>query len=227
MSDLVGLRIVRAEVSIPPTGAWFGTALLDSTSLPAVGPTVLTIGDLSLVGAVVRAYHDDAYPTGALASVVLRGGAGWRLPVPQAGSYAGSAVRLSTVLADLARMAGETISQPSDVAIGQALTWQAHTRAAPVHLEDVLADLVWRGYLRTWRVDPPTGVTRFDDWPSRGQADGRGRITSRALARGRRTVGLDVQVAAFLPGASLEGATIRRTVLYEVAQSLTAEVYEQ
>jgi hypothetical protein len=53
----------------------------------------------------------------------------------------------------------------------------------------------------------------------------RGRIVDRAGSRGRRTVGLDVQVAAFLPGATLEGLTITRTVLQEDAGKLAAEVY--
>jgi hypothetical protein len=90
----------------------------------------------------------------------------------------------------------------------------------------VLHDLVIRGYLPTWRVDP-AGVTRFDAWPSLGAADGRGRITERARARGRRSVGLDVQVRAFLPGATLEGLAIKRSIIHEHAGELRAEVYDQ
>lgn len=225
MSTLGNLRVLRAEVHVPPAGAWYGTLVLDSSTLPALGATTLTIGDLQLVGAIVRTDFDD-HVRGALPMAVVRGGAGWRLPAPRAGTYASSGgVRLRTVLRDLAAASGEGYVEPTDVSLGTAYTWQAHAPAAPVHLEDVLADLVWRGYLPTWRVDPSTGVTRFDAWPARGASDGRGRVTGRNLARGRRSVGLDVQVAAFLPGATLEGAAIRRLVIHESAAELRAEVY--
>lgn len=227
MSTLGTLRALRLDVHIPPSGAWLATVHLDTSTLPAVGPTVLTIGDLQLVGAVIRADFDD-HPGGALAGAVARGGAGWRLPVTRAGGYGSSGgVRLATVLRDLAAMAGELYVEPPDANLGTGYAWQAHDPLAPVHGEDVLADLVTRGYLPTWRVEPFTGRTRFDAWPSIGAADGRGRVLARSTSRGRRTVGLDVQVAPFLPGATIEGTSIRRTILRESAGKLRAEVYEQ
>ena len=95
------------------------------------------------------------------------------------------------------------------------------------HASDVLADLVRRGFLPTWRVEPFSGRTVWSAWPALTFADGKGRITSRARDRGRRTVGLDVQVAAFLPGATLEGVAIARTLLHAEAEDLRAEVYDR
>ena len=92
---------------------------------------------------------------------------------------------------------------------------------------DVLADLMTRGAIPTWRVDPATGRTRFDTWPSIGAADSAGRVMSRNLARGRRHVGIDVRVAAFLPGSTLEGVATRRLIVAETARKLTAEVYSK
>ena len=226
MSTLGAFRILVADVQIPPSGAWFGTVSLDSSTLPALGPTVLTIGDLQLVGSIIRADWDDA-PNGGRPIATVRGGAGWRLPVKRAGSYASSGVKLSTVLADLSRMTGEAVAPlAADLSLGESFSWPAHAPLAPVHGDDVLADLVTRGYLATWRIAPFTGRTEWTAWPAIGAADGRGRITDRARDRGRRTVGLDVQVAAFLPGATLEGLAIARTLVHASASELQAEVYE-
>lgn len=224
MSTLGNLSVLTLEVNIPPSGGWFGVVRLDASALPALGKTTLTIGDLALVGSIILADWDD-HPGGGRVVVRVRGGAGWRLPVARAGTYGGGSVRLSTVLADLAKMAGEDIVQPAELSLGADLLWQAHRPGAPVSCGSVLHDLVWRGFLSTWRVDP-TGPTRFDAWPARGAADGRGRIVDRAGSRGRRTVGLDVSVAAFLPGATLEGVPIARTFLSETASKLTADVFE-
>lgn len=226
MSTLGGVNILRQDTTVPPSGAWFGTFALDSSALPLVGPTILSVGDLQLVGSIIRTDFDD-HPGGALVTATARGGAGWRLPVTRAGSYGGGGVKLSTVLQDLATMTGEPYVMPVDTSLGIAYSWQAHSPVAPVHCDHVLADLIARGYLPTWRVEPFTGRTRFDAWPVLLPADGRGRVTGRSGSRGKRTVGLDVVVAAFLPGAFLEGVQIARTVIRETASSLTVEVYEQ
>lgn len=224
MSTLAGLPIIRANVSIPPSGAWVGTFALNASKLPALGRAVLAIGDLQLVGAIIRTDFDD-HPGGGLVTATARGGAGWRLQTAREGVYASeSGVRLSTVLQDVARLAGETYAAPADTSLGVGYRWEKSEPLTPVHYESVLHDLVARGYVPTWRA-APSGETRFDAWPSIGAADGRGRITDRHGARDRRTVGLDVQVAAFLPGATLEGAVIQRTILRETADSLEALVY--
>jgi hypothetical protein len=233
VSTLGTARILVADVQVPPSGAWFATVSLDSSTLPVLGATVLTIGDLQLPGSIIRADWDDA-PNGGRPIATVRGGAGWRLPIldkagkPIAGSYASaSGVKLSTVLADLARLTGETVAPlAADLSLGVSFSWPAHAPLAPFHGEDVLADLVARGFLSTWRIAPFTGRTEWTAWPALGAADGRGRITDRARDRGRRTVGLDVAVAAFLPGATLEGVTIARTLIHASASELHAEVYE-
>lgn len=233
MSSLGTFRTLSTDAHIPPSGAWLATCVLDSSTLPPLGPTVLVVGDLQLVGQVIRRDFDD-HPGGARVVATVRGAAGWRLPVAHKGRYGGAgvhgdggAVKLSTVLQDLATMAGEGYVAPADVELGEEYAWEAHAPLAPVHGADVLADLVWRGYLPTWRVDPFSGLTRFDAWPALGAADGRGRIVGRAGSRGRRTVGLDVVVAALLPGATLEGVTIARTIIHETASDLRAEVYDR
>ena len=232
-NTLGGRRVLTADVQVPSSGAWWGTVTLDASSLPPLGATVLTIGDLVLAGAVVRSDWDDAV-NGGRPIATVRGGAGWGRPLVDRngdaieGSYSSAGgVKISTVLQDLAKMTGETIGPiAADVSIGRWFSWPKHRPLAPVHGDHVLADLVARGYLPTWRIEPSTGRTLFTDWPSIGFADGRGRIVDRARDRGRRTVGLDVQVAAFVPGATLEGIAIRRLILRASASELSAQVYD-
>lgn len=227
MSTLGAARVLVADVMIPPSGAWWGTVSLDASSLPPLGRTSLTIGDLVLVGSVVRVDWDDQV-NGGRPIATVRGGEGWGRPVTRAGSYSSSGgVKLSTVIQDLATMTGEPCGALVDVSLGQSFAWPAHAPFAPFHASDVLADLVRRRFLPTWRVEPFSGRTVWSAWPTLTFADGKGRITSRARDRGRRTVGLDVQVAAFLPGATLEGVAIARTLLHAEAEDLRAEVYDR
>jgi hypothetical protein len=70
-----------------------------------------------------------------------------------------------------------------------------------------------------------SGRTAFSVWPSIGPADGIARVLARKLAVGQRMLGLDTRAAALLPGATIEGALIRRTILIDKPDGLTAEVW--
>lgn len=224
MSTLAGLPVLRAEVMVPAAGAWWGVFVLDATVLPNVGRARFVLHDLELEGGIIRRDWDD-HPGGGRVVAVARGGPGWDNEVTRKGLYEGDNVKLSTVLRDLAGMAGEAYSAPPDVALGSALAWQASSATAPVCCVDVLHELIARGFLATWRVEPFSGQTVFAPWPSLGAADARGRVVARAGHRGRRTVGLDTMIAAFLPGAVLEGVPIVRTVYKVTAREVRADVY--
>jgi hypothetical protein len=154
--------------------------------------------------------------------VLLEGGAGWGISLPRLGQYGGGPLRLSVVLRDLAGLVGELYDPPVDVLLPDSWGWPAGARGWTV-----LADLVARGAIPTWRVDPATGHTRFDPWPTTGAADATGRVMRRNLTIGRRTVGLDSRVAAWLPGATVEGVTIRRLMLRQTGSKLEIDVYER
>ena len=226
MSTLGTQRILEVHsLLVPPSGGWIADVALDSTALPPLGSTALTIGDLQLVGAVTAAGYDDHPVGGARPRVIVEGGAGWGLVLARGGAYeAPEGVRLSTVLGDLAALVGEPYDAPDDVLLTPGYGWAIPTAHWPVTGRAVLADLVARGAVPTWRV-APSGRTRFDGWPSSGAADGAVRVTSRNLARARRHVACDQRVAALLPGATLEGVTIRRLLVRETASAITAEVY--
>lgn len=228
MSTLGGERVLEVHLlQVPHDGGWYLDVSLDSTTLPDVGAsTMFTVGDLSLVGTVTSAAFDDHAGAGARPRVMVEGGAGWSKKLARQGGYASAGgTRLSTVLRDLADLAKEPYDAPAvDAVLPAGYGWPASTPAEPITGRHVLADLVKRGAIPTWRV-APTGRTRFDAWSASGAADDSGRVTDRNLARGRRTVGLDTRVTAFLPGGTLEGVTISRLRLTETGSQLTALVY--
>lgn len=226
MSTLDSLRVLRIHsLVIPPAGGWTADIWLDATLLPALGTATLTVGDLVLPGTVVQSDMDDHPTGGARPRVTLHGGAGWRRPLARAGLYqSASGVRLLTVLRDLADLVGEAYTAPADFELPKEYRWPASTSREPVTGAHVLADLMRRGAIPTWRVEPGTGKTRFDAWPSIGAADASGRVMPRNLARGRRPVALDERVQAFLPGSTLEGVATRRLLIREDASKLIAEV---
>lgn len=218
MSLLSGRRVTDLELTIPPAGGWLGTGHLDSGAALATGPATLVLGDLSMIGTVLRGGVDSPDRP----AFVVAGGAGWStLLQGPGGAYASpSGVRLRTVLADLARAAGEAYDVPADVSIGAAYGWDAGT---PV--DAVLAELVTRGALGPWRAQP-NGRTSFAPWPALPAADTHGHVVDRRLARGLREVALTTSVAAWLPGATVQGVTIARTTLNETQDELRALVWD-
>jgi hypothetical protein len=223
MSTLRGQRLARVELHVPSAGNWIAHVTLEVGGIPAPGPAELKVADLTLQGSVLadrRGLDGPDQPT-----CVVMGGAGWRSLLIQQGEYSSPAgVRLSTVLQDLAGLAGEPYDAPSDVLLGSAYGWSAATASAPRRARGVLDDLIARGAIPMWRVQP-NGRTSFAAWPVAGAADVAGRITARQLAVGVRYIGLDTRAAAFLPGATLEGSPIRRVIFLDTAGSLTAEVW--
>lgn len=230
MSTLDAARVLRIRsLAIPPAGGWQCDLDLDATAVPALGAATLTVGDLVLPGTVTAAGAEDNPTGGARIRVTAEGGAGWSRPLARAGRYeAPGGVQLLTVLRDLAELAGEPYTAPPDVLLPAVYRWPASTPREPMTGAHVLADLMRRGAIPTWRVEPGTGRTRFDAWPAQGAADSSGRVVRRSLSdRGRRTVGLDTRVQAFLPGGTLEGAPIRRLLIVEDSSKLAGEVYSQ
>lgn len=212
------------ECHIPPAGGFYADMSLETGALPAIGARLtLAMGDLSLVGTVTS----SAYDLPDQPRVLLLGGAGWSTPTAAASFQSAGGVRLSTVLRTLAMGAGnEPYDAPPEAIVGQAFGWPGSTPTEPVDARAVLAHLVRRKTLTTWRV-APNGRTRFDAWPKLGAADTFGRIKGRNLSVGARRVALDTHAAAFLPGATLEGVTIRRVIFREKPGELRCEAYDR
>lgn len=223
MSTLAGRRATRLEVYYPPSGGWLADVTLERGEVVPPGQATLVIADLPLVGTVLpsRGGLDAADQPRA----VVAGGAGWRAFLTIEGRYASPVgVRLTTVLRDLAAIAREPYDVPAEVLLPKAYGWSQSSAQQPRRARAVLADLVARGAIPTWRVTP-NGRTRFDAWPA-GVADGVGRVLKRNLEAGVRYVGLDTRAAACLPGATLEGAIIKRVIFRDDGKALSVEAWD-
>ena len=151
MSTLAGHRVSSAVVRLPRHGVWAATVHLVG-AVQLAGAVSLTIEDLTLAGSVVRGGPDAAAST---ASYTITGGAGgWRKPIPSKPYRNDLGVKLSTVLSDAARDAGERLELGADRTVGPAYV----RRAGPAW--DALALLA-----SSWWVDVD-GVTQVRPRPA-------------------------------------------------------------
>lgn len=230
MATLGGRRVTDLQGTIGPAGGWLVSGHLDSGDPPAAGAATLTMGDLQLPGVILPGRGGLDAP--AFPAFVLAGGYGWRTALPAPGGDYGSkaGVRLTMVLRDLAAIAKESYLAPTEVSLGPSYGWDASTPERPLDVADVLADLVARRALPRWRVAvgardvAPNGTTVFAPWPALGPADAFGVVSNRKLERGVREVALSTSVAAWLPGATVQGTTIARVTFMERNSELRARV---
>lgn len=144
-----GSRIVSGSVMVPNYGAWVADLKFADAS-PLTGPIALTIGDLTLKGAIVRT---DTF-AGLREARLVGGAGGWRQQIPVQAYQNPSGVPLATVLGDAAMAVGETLSLGANPNVGTAWTREA----AP-------AERQLRQLTSLWWIDP-AGVTQVRDRPA-------------------------------------------------------------
>lgn len=224
MSTIGGQRISTHSLTFPEWGQWRLDAVLEGGALPS-GVVSCTIVDLDLTGTVESAGYDAPDRP----HVVVVGGLGWDAeiptpPNPRLSFQSDAGVRLSSVLAALARGAGETVEQPDDVTIGLHYACVSSHSGGPVRYRDALEELVTAGNVEGWRVDPD-GTTHF---AAREGVEVTARHTE---LRRRADVGLVVygvdDVTAFLPGNLIDGVPIARLVVRETPSDLTIEAWSE
>jgi len=222
MSNLGGALVDSIVCHVPPSGAWWATVVL-STGIdpPVVGSaTTLAIGDLTLAGGIIRSGMEA--PSSPRAVVV--GGPGWWRPLEKAASWQSDAgVKLSTVLDALMKATGESLTKPEEARPFVAYGWPAGGAYAPSTGAMVLGDLVTRGALSSWHVEPAGGAV-CEAWPSIGEPKDV-RVMERRLDVGMRVVGLDTRVKAYLPGSTIEGVPVRRAYFRETAGKLQGDLW--
>lgn len=220
MSTLGASRVATVDLDVPMFTGWYADVVLETGALPAVGSRLtLTVADLPLLGTVLRSGFDLVDQPHA----VVVGGAGWDLPLDGRAYQSDAGVRLATVLRDLAKDTRETYAAlPADRSIGRNCIRQGSTAAAPQPGRAMLLTLWRHGLLPPWWVRGD-GLTVFGPRPT-GAATGRADITKRDSSVSLKMVGVD-SPAGFLPGLTIEGATIRRLVVKESAGSLMANVW--
>lgn len=209
-----------ASVLWPALGSIRADVVLVSGSAPPVGAAAtLTLVDLDVVGTVETSSLDAPDRP----RVIVRTGLGWDRAIGKAISYeSNGGVRLSTVLRDLARIAGEKIVEPADLIIGVAWGCDAACGSRSLRVRDALAALTRSGYLSPWRADPD-GVTRFGSRVG-VPVTARATVMRRDAAAGLTVVGLD-SPAAFAPGGSVEDVAFSRVVLRDAAGKLEGDLY--
>lgn len=103
-------RVTEAEIVLPRWGIWSATVELDRGDSTLAGAVVLTFGALTLKGTIRRG---GAY-VGSGRYRIYGGADGWSLTIPET-SYRPPLARLSTVIADAARLVGETVVLEANV----------------------------------------------------------------------------------------------------------------
>lgn len=216
MADVNGQLAESVRLVVPRYGSWRAEVILSSGGAPT-GPVTLTVGGTSFAGTVFEGGDDTADRP----SLTIVSGIGWEQPLTAPLSYqTDTGVLLSTVLADLSALAGETIVQPPDTTLG------SHFEAIPesrcTRLRDVLDGLRRSGKLGRWWIDPD-GSTRFG---IRTGVEATARATNLRTnaSLGLRIVGIDTP-EPFLPGNTIDGAVIDRLVVIDEPGEEVAELW--
>lgn len=105
-ATLDGHRVTGADLVIPYFGAWWGSVDLDGeTAAEFEGEVSLAVGGLTLIGEIRRGGEFQGQPRWR-----VDGAPGWGKDLPARGYQSDTGVKLSWVLTDAAREAGETIA---------------------------------------------------------------------------------------------------------------------
>lgn len=193
-STLNGERTVSGSLYIPAYGAWVADIAL-ALAVTVVSPVTLTVGNLELVGSIVRA---GAY-AGSRSYRLVGGAGGWRKNLTARSYVRASGIDASMVLGDLATETGETIADAPTTALGTSYV----RFAGP-------ASRTLSALTPAWYIDAK-GVTRIG---ARMPTIIKSEFTPTARHGGAGTVEVATEdPASWLPGASfssplLNGATL-------------------
>jgi hypothetical protein len=157
-----GNLILGATVTLQYEGAWFADLELDipSDQDPPTGPLAFTIEDVEFRGTVQPARSGE---WGGRTNARVVGGAGGLSTDLEARNYAGGVIRVRTVVADILRDSGETLSSESDQQLldTQIDGWHRAQGAGHAALTQLTAQ-----YGATWRVlRDGTVWIGTDGWP--------------------------------------------------------------
>ena len=139
-----GARVSACSITMPYYGAWVADVDVVG-SAEIASPVSLVVGDLTLVGTVVR----QAGFTGDRKARIVGGGGGWGNTIPSRSYSHVIGVKASTIVGDAAREAGESIVLENDRTLG--LLYAREEAPAERALNLVVGN--------EWWIDP-AGVTQ-------------------------------------------------------------------
>lgn len=205
--DLNGKRITEAHITIPWIGLWFAHVSTETAQdLPTVA--TLQIAGLSLTGYVYRGKSYAARTT----ALIVAGKGGWK-KIAEPKSYQNPAgVRLSVVLADLAREVGEDLPQASaDPSLG--LFWVRERAAAERTLNRVAS---------TWYANPNGSISIRDR--DAGMVSSKFELMHFHPDTGAVSVATETP-ADWVPGKSFSGPTIALSTIGSVTHTLSGGTF--
>ena len=195
-ASLSGLPIVAATVVFPWAGVWHADIRLDRAIGPSAGPQILTLSDLVMPCAVVRAIDF----TGARGVRVVGGTGGWRTFVPPLQYQSPTGVPVALVASDAAALVLEVppVIGPT-VAPTTGPTFVRQGGAASLVLQSLFADGWWMNFLGVVQVTPrlPTPIVAPFDLLDANGARGIYRVASQG----------DI-LTPWVPGAKFLGPTM-------------------
>ena len=206
-ATLAGNRCLAVSVHVPAWGLAFAEVELDQ-EVDLTGAVELVVADMTFRGAILS----GGPWIGRSRYRVVAGAGGWGRDLPAKEYRTDLGVKLSTVLGDAAREAGETIEGVAATSVGQAYERLAGPASQCLQL---LAPQAW--YVGT------DGVTRLGSRPQVAYAGtaSRGKVD---LAAGRVELMADA-IADIVPGVVVEGVEAV-DVVHELRESkLRTTVY--
>lgn len=191
VSTLNGQRATSARVQIPAWGCWYADVTLDGDHTLS-GAATLKIADLTLTGTILT----GGPVKGRSTYKIVAGAGGWGESIA-AEKYADDAgVKLSKVVGDAARAAGETVG-----------TLSSTTRIGPhwTRPADAAAWTLNRLAPKGWYVDE-AGVTQIGARAASTLPSNVTRVQQVDLARGVAVLASE-SIAGILPGVVVDGLT--------------------
>lgn len=132
IATLAGQNLLRLDLVIPPSGLWTADAQLEGTDAPALGPTSITIGNVTRSGTVVA----TGAPYGQPRCRVVAGSGG--LGTSDAAPNEYGQVQLSRVASDIIGEAGEQVGNLDALSLTIVTGWQLVQESAWLALQRVL-----------------------------------------------------------------------------------------
>jgi len=193
VASLNGHRATSARVQIPAWGCWYADVTLDGEHTIDTGDAAaLVIADLTLTGTILA-----GGPTkGRSTYKIVAGAGGWGQEIASEKYADDAGVKLSKVIGDAARLAGETMGTISSTArIGPH--WSRPEDAASWTLNSLAP--------QGWYVDED-GVTQIGARTAGTLPTGMTRVQPADLARGVVVLASE-SIATILPGVEIDGIT--------------------